>query len=162
MAHAHGGLVVLACLVLALSGPVHAQGGGGGGGGSGGGSTGGSGGATGSGTAGTGSQTGSQTDSTMGNATPGITQPGSPLLGSGGTGGGQGSAGGGPQSGNQTGASPGPSGPNRRAQTEGQLRQSGAAPPAHQDEQQLRDLNDLTRRLTPPSTPIPAPEVERR
>ena len=33
-------------------------------------------------------------------------------------------------------------------------------PAAERDRQQLRDLNDLSRQLAPPGTPIPAPHVE--
>ena len=36
--------------------------------------------------------------------------------------------------------------------------QDGAA--AARDRQQLRELNDLSRQLTPPGTPVPAPHVE--
>jgi hypothetical protein len=92
----------------------------------------------------------------------GISQPGnSLLLGSGSTGGSAGGGTGGGQAGQQA-TSPGPSGQGRRARTEEQLRGAGVAPSAEQEQQQLRDLNAISRQLTPPGAPVPAPEAERR
>jgi len=59
----------------------------------------------------------------------------------------------------QAGASSGPSGPGRRAQTEQQLQQGGAAPTPEQDARQLRDLNAISRQLGVGGS-VPAPEVE--
>jgi hypothetical protein len=136
-------LATLACCLGLLTAPVAlAQGGGSGGGASG-------------GTAGTGGP--SATPGGM----PGASQPNTSVLGSGATGG-TGQAGGAGGQGGQPGqraTSPGPSGPDRRAQTESKLRESGVAPPPNQDEQQLRDLNALSRQLTP-GTPVPAPQVQ--
>jgi hypothetical protein len=91
----------------------------------------------------------------------GISQPGNSLLGSGSTGGSAGGGTGGGQAGQQA-TSPGPSGQGRRARTEEQLRGAGVAPSAEQEQQQLRDLNAISRQLTPPGAPVPAPEAERR
>ncbi len=89
------------------------------------------------------------------------------VLAQSGGGGGGGSSGGasGSSTGGQAGQSPassGPSGPGRRAQTEPQLRDAGAAPSPEQEAQQLRDLNAISRQLTPPGAQVPAPEAERR
>jgi hypothetical protein len=82
--------------------------------------------------------------------------------GSGGSSGGSsGGAAGGAPTGAQSPASSGPSGPGRRAETENRLREAGVAPSPQQEQQQLRDLNAITRQLTPPGTPVPAPEAER-
>jgi hypothetical protein len=40
------------------------------------------------------------------------------------------------------------------------MRDAGVAPRPERQEEQLRDLNALSRELTPPGTPVPAPEVE--
>jgi hypothetical protein len=132
-------LTALACCLGLLASPVaFGQGGGGGSSGSG----------------GSGGASGGTSGGATGSTSPGVSQPGTSMLGSGG------SSGGG-TSGGQTGASSGPSGPNRRAQTEGQLRERGVAPSPEQERQQLRDLNAITRQLTPPGTTVPAPEAER-
>jgi uncharacterized membrane protein len=93
-------------------------------------------------------------------ATPALGQGGGSSGGS--SGGAGGGAGGGASTGAQSPASSGPSGPGRRAQTENQLRERGVAPDPQQEAQQLRDLNAISRQLTPPGTPVPAPEAERR
>ena len=151
----------LACCLGLLAAPLaFAQGGGGGGSGGGGASGSAAGGASSS----TGGAAGAAGSPSMApGATPGASQPGTSMLGSGGAGGagqGGGQAGGG-QAGQpgQTGTSPGPTGPNRRVQTESRIQGSGAARPPQQDEQQLRDLNAISRELTP-GTPVPAPEAD--
>jgi hypothetical protein len=91
---------------------------------------------------------------TSGSTVPSI-QPGTSPLGGGSTRApGRGRGLGGP------GASPGPVGPGRGSQIESRLRDAGAARPPQQDEQQLRELNALSRQLTPPGTPVPAPQAE--
>ncbi len=149
-------LTALACCLGLLAAPA-AFGQGGGGGSSGGSGGGSSGGASGSASGGA---TGSTSGATSPGGAPGTSQQGTSILGSGSSGGG---ASGGAQggAGGQTGASPGPTGPNRRAQTEGLLRERGVAPSPQQEQQQLRDLNAITRQFTPPGTAVPAPEAER-
>jgi hypothetical protein len=171
-------LLATACCCLALlASPSLAQSGGGGGssGGSSGGASGGASGST------TGGMTGGGMSGTTGgtlsspsapNPNPGGFTPGVPMQGQAGTGGplgpptlGSGSTGGNAGAGDgrtgaQTGTSPGVNAPNRRAQTEGQLRNSGAAPSPEQDRQQLRELNDVSRQIAP-TAPVPAPEAER-
>ncbi|MGG5822522.1 hypothetical protein [Falsiroseomonas sp. HW251] len=95
----------------------------------------------------------------------GLNRPDMSTLGSGATAGQPGALGGGsagPQPG-QPGTSPGQTGQpdTRRAQTEEQLRSSGAAPSPQQDTQQMRDLNAITRQLAPGTTSVPAPEADR-
>ncbi|MFC7690626.1 hypothetical protein ACFQY5_14640 [Paeniroseomonas aquatica] len=43
---------------------------------------------------------------------------------------------------------------------ERQVRPQGDGAAAERDRQQLQDLNALSRQLTPPGTPVPAPHVE--
>lgn len=42
------------------------------------------------------------------------------------------------------------------------LQEQGTAPDPARNEQQLRELNELSRQLLPPGSPVPAPGVERQ
>lgn len=97
-------------------------------------------------------------------ARPALAQGGGGGTGSGAGGGSAGGASGmsgATREGGQQPASPGPSGEGQRARTERQLRDAGVEAPPEQREQQLRDLNEISRQLSPPGTPVPAPEVDR-
>jgi len=45
-------------------------------------------------------------------------------------------------------------------EVERQLRPPSDSAAAERDRRQLKELNDLSRQLTPPGTPVPAPEAE--
>ncbi len=45
-------------------------------------------------------------------------------------------------------------------EVERQVRPQGDGPAAERDRRQLQELNALSRQLTPPGTPVPAPHVE--
>ena len=73
----------------------------------------------------------------------------------------------GPQGGVQEGrtraglpSSPSPTG--ARGDVEKRQRDAGIATPPERDREQLRDLNDIAKQLTPPGTPLPAPELGTR
>ncbi len=84
----------------------------------------------------------------------GTNQQGNAYLGSGATGGsaGQGGVGQGQQGQNPA--------ANLRGRVEQQQRAAGVSAPPEHERRQLEDLNALSRQLTPPGTPVPAPHVE--
>lgn len=47
-----------------------------------------------------------------------------------------------------------------RGTVQERLRDQGAAPEPEQSREELRDLNELSRRLLPPGSPVPAPGAE--
>jgi hypothetical protein len=49
--------------------------------------------------------------------------------------------------------------PEPRASVQERERAAGVATPSEQEQRELRELNDLSRQLAPPGTPVPAPQV---
>lgn len=98
----------------------------------------------------------------------GTNQQGNAYLGSGATGGnaggsaGQGGVGQGQQGQGQQGQGQQSQNPNAnlRGRVEQQQRAAGVSAPPEHERRQLEDLNALSRQLTPPGTPVPAPHVE--